>query len=57
MNSHSSHIIANVIIFCTQNAINLFIVLLYCLNLFQFLDVNVFVLLKFTLNKEIDIIN
>ena len=57
MNSHSSHITANVIAFCMQNAINLLIMLLHCLHLLQLLDVNVFMLLKHTLNKKTDALN
>ena len=57
MDGHSSHITANVIAFCIQNAINLLIILLHCLHLFQFLDVNVFAPLKHVLNKKIDVVN
>ena len=57
MDGHSSHITANVIAFCMQNAINLFIMLLHCLHLFQLLDVNVFTLLKCTLNKKTNAFN
>ena len=46
MDGHSSHITANVIVFCMQNAINLFIMPLHYLHLLQPLDVSVFVLLK-----------
>ena len=39
--------------FCMQNAIDLFITLLYYLHLFQLLNVNVFVLLKHAPNKKL----
>ena len=57
MDNHSSHVTANVIAFCMQNAINLFIILLHCLHLFQLLDVGVFALLKHALNKKINAFN
>ena len=57
INDYSSYIIANVIAFCMQNVINLFIMLLHCLHLFQFLDVGVFVLLKYALNKKTNVVN
>ena len=57
MDGHSSHITANVITFCIQNVINLFIMPLHYSHLFQFLDVNVFAPLKHTLNKEINVVN
>ena len=57
MDGHSSHITANVITFCMQNIINLFIMPPHYLHLFQFLDVGIFVSLKHTLNKKIDAIN
>ena len=57
MNGHSNHVTANVIAFCMQNAIDLFIMLLHCLHLFQLLDVGVFALLKCALSKETDAFN
>ena len=57
MDGHSSHITANVIAFCMQNIINLFIMLPHYLHLFQFLDVDVFVPLKHVLNKKTDAVN
>ena len=54
MNGHSSHIIVNVIAFCMHNSINLFMLLLHCLQLFQLFNVDVLMLLICVLNKEID---
>ena len=57
INNYLSYITANVIAFCIQNAINLFIMPLHCLHLFQFLDVSVFAPLKHALNKKTDAVN
>ena len=57
MDGHSSHVIVNVIAFCMQNVINLFIMLLHCSHLFQLLDVSVFAPLKRALNKKTDAFN
>ena len=57
MDGHSSYVIANVIAFCIQNVIDLFIMLLHCSHLFQLLDVDVFAPLKHTLNKETNAFN
>ena len=57
MDSHLSHIIVNIIAFCIQNVINLFIMPPHYLHLFQFLDVDVFAPLKYVLNKETNAIN
>ena len=57
MDGHSSHVTANVIAFCMQNVINLFIMPPHCLHLFQLLDVGVFALLKCALSKETDAFN
>ena len=57
MDGYLSHVTANVITFCMQNAIDLFIMLLYYLHLLQLLDINVFAPLKHTLNKKIDAFN
>ena len=54
MDSHSSHIIANFIAFCMEYLINLFILFLHILHLFQPLDISIFVLLKHILIKKID---
>ena len=53
MNSHSSYITANVIAFCMQNIIDLFVLLLHCLHLFQLFNVGIFALLKYFLNKKL----
>ena len=57
MDGHSSHIIANVIAFCMQNVVNLFIMLPHCSHLLQSLDVGVFAPLKRALSKETDAVN
>ena len=57
MDGHSSHITANIIAFCMQNAIDLLIILLHCLHLLQSLDVSVFMPLKRTLSKKTDAVN
>ena len=57
MDNHSSHIIVNFNVFCMQNIINLLIILLYCSHLVQSLDINVFVSLKHTLKKLMQLIN
>ena len=56
MNSHNSHMIVNFIAFCMEYLIDLFILFLYILHLFQLLDVNIFLLLKCVLVDEINII-
>ena len=57
MDNHSSHITANVITFCMQNAIDLLIMPPHCSHLLQPLDVDVFAPLKRALSKETDAIN
>ena len=57
MDGYSNHIIANVIAFCIQNAINLFIMPPHYLHLLQLLNVDILVPLKCALNKKIDAIN
>ena len=57
MHSHSSHIITNIIAFCMQSVIDLVILPLHCLHLFQLFNVGVFALLKHALNKKINILN
>ena len=57
MNNHSSHITTNVIAFCMQNVINLFIMSSHCSHLLQPLDIGVFAPLKYALNKKIDAVN
>ncbi|GAB7336127.1 hypothetical protein MBLNU13_g08914t1 [Cladosporium sp. NU13] len=54
MNSHSSHITANVIAFCMQNAIDLLILPPHTSHLLQPLDVGVFAPLKRALARETD---
>ena len=54
MDSYSSYMIANFIVFCMEYLIDLFILFLYILHLFQLLDVGVFVLLKYILIEETD---
>ena len=57
MDDHSSHVTANVVAFCMQNAIDLLIMPPHCSHLLQPLDVGVFAPLKRALSKEIDITN
>ena len=45
---------ANFIAFCMEYLIDLFILFLYILHLFQLLDINVFAPLKRTLTEETD---
>ena len=54
MNSYSSHMIVNFIVFCMEHLINLFILFPYILYLFHLFDVSIFVLLKHILIKKID---
>jgi len=54
MDGHSSHITANVIAFCMQNAIDLTILPPHCSHILQPLDVGVFAPLKRALASETD---
>ena len=54
MDGHSSHITANVIAFCMQNAIDLMILPPHCSHILQPLDVGVFAPLKRALASETD---
>jgi hypothetical protein len=54
MDGHSSHITANVIAFCMQNAIDLLILPPHCSHILQPLDVGVFAPLKRALAFETD---
>ena len=56
MDSHNSHIIVNFITYCMKHAIKLFILFLHTLHFFQSFNINMFMLLKHTLIKKIDII-
>ena len=55
MDNYSSHITTNFIIFCMEYLIDLLILFLYTLHLFQLLDIGVFAPLKHTLIKKTDI--
>ena len=57
MDSYNNYITANFIAFYMEYLINLFILFLYILHLFQPFDVNVFVLLKHILIEEFDVIS
>ena len=57
MDGHSSHITANVIAFCMQNAVDLLIMPPHCSHLLQPLDVGVFAPLKHALSKKTDAVN
>ena len=57
MDGYSSHVTTTVIVFCMQNAINLFIMPPHCSHLLQLLDVGVFAPLKCALNKKTDAFN
>ena len=46
----------NFIMFCIKHLINLFILFLYILHLFQLFDVGIFVPLKYILTKKINTI-
>ena len=56
MDSYNNYMTANFIAFCMKYLINLFILFLHILYLFQLFDVNVFVLLKYVLTEEINAI-
>jgi hypothetical protein len=54
MNGHSSHMTANVIIFCMRNAIDLLILPPHCSHILQPPDAGVFAPLKYALAPETD---
>ena len=56
MDSHNSYMIANFIAFCMEYLIDLFILFLHILRLFQLLDVGIFALLKHVLTEETDVV-
>ena len=56
MDGYNSYITANFIVFCMEHLIDLFILFLHISHLLQLLDVDMFLLLKYTLVDEIDTI-
>ena len=56
MNGYNSYMTVNFIAFCMKYLIDLFILFLHILHLFQPLDVNIFAPLKCILVKKIDTI-
>ena len=56
MDSYNSYMTANFIVFYMKYLINLFILPLHILHLFQLFDVSIFVLLKRALIEEIDVV-
>ena len=56
MDGYNSYMIIDFIAFCIKHLIDLFILFLHILHLFQPFDVDVFALLKCTLVEKIDAI-
>ena len=54
MDSHSSHMIVNFIVYCMNHVIDLFILFPHTSHFFQLLDVSVFAPLKHVLIEKTD---